>query len=365
MGLLIIVGIAVGVGLVLWVSNFRAGGDRYQFSVVFEDANGMSAGVPVRLRGVNIGQVIRVTPSIEKVIVEAVVDSPDVILPRQARYTVGQRGLIGETFLEILPTAEARTVQVSLQDFRTECQNQGPLSARVVCPGATLTGETPTRVLDLVRSLNTVANRINGGVLDDLQATVRAIGTTAERFGELTTDLRSTARTIDRTARDFNQVANSASRTLDQLGTAGTAVTKVSQEVNGVVRENRVRIARTLEDLSQISRDLSAVTPTLADPQFTKSLTRLAENAAESAANIRRLSDGLSDPATIDALRETLDSARSTFRNAEQISTDVDELTGDPQFRANLRRLVEGLGQLVSTAEKQAPQIRKVANDRP
>jgi len=361
-GLLIVGGLVFGLGLILWINNFRADSSPYKFSVVFADANGMSPGVPVRLRGVNIGQVVGVTPSIEKVIVDAVVDRPDVILPRQARYTVGQRGLIGETFLEILPEPEAKTARISVEQFRSECQAKGSSNKEVVCPGETLPGETPTRVLDLVRSLNTVANRINTGVLDELETTVREIGTSAKKFGDLSGDIRTTAKEINATARSFNLAAGSASKTIDRLGAAGDAVTQVAKDTDSIVRDNRVQIARTLENLSRIAKDLSAVTPTLADPKFSQSLASLAENAAQTAVNVRRLSDGLSDPATIDALRETLDAARNTFRNAEKVSSDLNDLTGDPKFRDNLKKLVEGLGDLVATAEEQAPKVRNASH---
>jgi phospholipid/cholesterol/gamma-HCH transport system substrate-binding protein len=49
-------------------------------------------------------------------------------------------------------------------------------------------------------------------------------------------------------------------------------------------------------------------------------------------------------------LRETLDSARATFANAKKITADLDELTGDPKLRSNIRNLINGLGGLLSTA---------------
>ncbi|WP_218080401.1 MlaD family protein [Anthocerotibacter panamensis] len=361
-GILILVGLAVGAGLILWVNNFRPGGDRYQFSVIFEDANGMSPGVPVRLRGVNIGQVTEVIPSIENVLIRAVVTQPGVILPRQARYTVGQRGLIGETFLEILPERGAKAVPVSTQEFQAQCRVGGPISTQVICPGASLRGETPTRVQDLVRSLNTFAERINGGVLNDLQSTVREIGAVARRFGEVTDDVRTTAHNIDATAKSFTKVADSANRTIDRLGTVGNSVGVAANDITAVVRENRSRLATILDSLGKVSQDLSQLTPVLAEPEFGRSLVKLAQNAEASAADLRRLTNGISDAATIDSLRETLDAARSTFRNVEKITADVDQLTGDPKFRENLKKLVDGLGQLVSATEtEQVPDIRKVS----
>jgi phospholipid/cholesterol/gamma-HCH transport system substrate-binding protein len=366
-GLLIVAGVAVGVGMLLWVNNFKPGGNRYNFSVEFQDANGLAAGVPVRLRGVNIGQVLKVTPSLEKVVVDAVVDNEGVILPLKARYTVGQKGLIGETYLEILPETGAKKTGDFKEAFATDCAKTAPTtsgehrSLTVVCPGDLLTGETPTRVQDLITSLNIFANRINGSVLDDLQTTVKEIGVAAHKFGEIATEVKTTTRQINTTARAFTKVASSADKTLADLGKVGTNVGEAANEITATVRDNRARLASTLDNLSKISGDLSKLTPVLAKPEFANNLAALAENAAESAANLRKISGGLSDPATIDSLRETLDAARSTFRNAEKISTDLNDITGDPKFRANLKKLVEGLGQLISTSEQRLPEVRKVS----
>ncbi len=45
-----------------------------------------------------------------------------------------------------------------------------------------------------------------------------------------------------------------------------------------------------------------------------------------------------------------LDSARATFANTRKITADLDELTGDPKFRANIRNIVNGLSGLLSNA---------------
>ncbi|MGL5807492.1 MAG: hypothetical protein ACRC11_19010, partial [Xenococcaceae cyanobacterium] len=54
----------------------------------------------------------------------------------------------------------------------------------------------------------------------------------------------------------------------------------------------------------------------------------------------------------VTVLQQTLDSARVTFENAQKITSDLDDLTGDPAFRDNVRNLVNGLGNLVSSTEQ-------------
>ncbi|WLT37485.1 hypothetical protein NON20_16825 [Synechocystis sp. B12] len=75
------------------------------------------------------------------------------------------------------------------------------------------------------------------------------------------------------------------------------------------------------------------------------------ENAAVTSNNIRQISNDLNDPTLMLTLQQTLDAARLTFENAQKITSDVEQLTGDPAFRNNLRKLVDGLGQLVSSTE--------------
>ena len=54
----------------------------------------------------------------------------------------------------------------------------------------------------------------------------------------------------------------------------------------------------------------------------------------------------------LNLLQKTLESARVTFENTQKITSDIDELIGDPQFRENLRRLIDGLSNLLSSGEQ-------------
>jgi phospholipid/cholesterol/gamma-HCH transport system substrate-binding protein len=71
-------------------------------------------------------------------------------------------------------------------------------------------------------------------------------------------------------------------------------------------------------------------------------------NAAEMSENLRDVSKSISDPQVILTVQKTLDSARVTFENAQKITSDVEELTGDSTLRNNVRKLVNGLSNLVS-----------------
>jgi phospholipid/cholesterol/gamma-HCH transport system substrate-binding protein len=367
-GLLFLVGLAVFGGLILWINNFRPGESTYQFSVIFPDGNGVAVGAPVRLRGVRIGQVISVAPSVDQVKVTVLVEQ-SILIPTQSKITVSQSGLIGETFVDIIPKKGIQPSKVAFADFVGQCKtNPNAESKELICPNSDIAqGVSPVRLAQLLESFNKLAVRVDDKFLDNLDITIQEIGGAARKLGTISGDVR-------KVSTSFEKVATSVNRNVDSLGSAGKSVEKAGRSVGGaadtlkvVVTDNRKNLAVTLSNLSTASGDLKAVLaelrPTLANGQFGKDLTRLASNAAAAAENVRKITDGISDPATIDSLRETLDAARVTFQNAQKITSDLDEVTGDPNFRKNLRKLVDGLGQLVSTTDSMHVIPRTVSSE--
>ena len=84
----------------------------------------------------------------------------------------------------------------------------------------------------------------------------------------------------------------------------------------------------------------------------------LSANAAQASGNLRDLSSQVNNPTTLLLLQQTLDSARATFQNVQKITSDVDDLTGDPAFRNNIRRLFNGLGGLLGSTEQLRQQVK-------
>ena len=83
-----------------------------------------------------------------------------------------------------------------------------------------------------------------------------------------------------------------------------------------------------------------------------ENLQTLSANAAEASGNLRNLTSAVGSTENVMLLQQTLDSARSTFQNAQKITADLDELTGDPAFRENLRNLVNNLSGLVASTQQ-------------
>ncbi|MFN7526638.1 MAG: MCE family protein, partial [Dolichospermum sp.] len=116
----------------------------------------------------------------------------------------------------------------------------------------------------------------------------------------------------------------------------------------------------TSNQLRQTVMSLSPTINRLTQGELLKNLETLSANAAEASANLKDASKTLNDPKNIVLLQQTLDAARVTFENTQKITSDLDELTGDPKFRQNLLQLVNGLSKLVSSS-KDVQEQTKVA----
>lgn len=103
------------------------------------------------------------------------------------------------------------------------------------------------------------------------------------------------------------------------------------------------------------------MTPTLNrvnQGELIQNLETLSANAAQASANLRDVSNALNNPTNLLVLQQTLDSARVTFQNTQKITSDLDELTGDPALRDNLRQLINGLSGLVSSTQQLEQQVQ-------
>ncbi|KAJ6289746.1 hypothetical protein OIU77_002174 [Salix suchowensis] len=100
-------------------SKFR----KYLAVLEFSQASGICTGTQVRIRGVTVGEVIRVNPSLKSI--EAVVEVEDdkIFIPNNSLIEVNQSGLLMETMIDITPRDPIPTPSVGPLD--AECVKEG------------------------------------------------------------------------------------------------------------------------------------------------------------------------------------------------------------------------------------------------
>jgi phospholipid/cholesterol/gamma-HCH transport system substrate-binding protein len=392
-GLLILVGLAVFAGLVLWLRGWAFGNRSYKFIVNFDNVAGMKAGASVRYRGVTVGKISQIKATTNGVDATVEVSPADLLIPRNALFEANQAGLIGETAIDITPLKPLPSNAQSLNPLASNCNPE-----LIICNKNRLKGNIGVSFDELLRNtirLSTVYsdpaffNNINTLTKN---ASVAASGA-AQLTGELTLLTRSARQQLGSFSAAANSVSNAANQSTNQLGVAANRIgttadqfgatagqlNKLITSANDLVVTNRGTLVGTLDSVKQTSDQLrgllGSLTTTANQANSTvsqlnstvgkanigavvKNLETLSSNAAQASANLRDITTSFNNPTNITLLQQTLDSARSTFENTQKITSDLDELTGDPAFRENVKKLVNGLGKLVSSTEQLQQQVQ-------
>ncbi|HEY9602174.1 MAG TPA: MlaD family protein [Allocoleopsis sp.] len=399
-GLFILVGLGVFIGLVLWLRGVSLGNRKYQFTVSFADAIGMKEGAVVRYRGVTVGKIVAVNAKTNGVDTIVQISESNLLIPKNVSIDANQTGFVGETSIDITP----RSTQVSLPSNTPASKPQGNQcnSEQFICAGDRVKGQVGVSFIEVLASGTELATLYSKPEFyNNITTLTKSAATAATDLSKLSKELAllsrstrgelrtfSTAATsvtsaANQTASQVSLAANRISTTTERLGnTAQTSASQLNQlatNANALLVTNRTGITKTLDSISQTSDRLgdllASLTPAVAQinsatgklntaaGQFNvggllKNLETLSANAAAASANLRDVSTALNNPENILVLQKTLDSARATFENAQKITSDLDDLTGDPAFRNNLKQLVNGLGNLVSTTEQLQQQVR-------
>ncbi|KAG4958864.1 hypothetical protein JHK87_035497 [Glycine soja] len=128
-GLFLVSGAVLFALSLAWLKGFqmRSKLRKYTATFEFDQACGICTGTPVRIRGVTVGDVIGVNPSLRSI--EAIVEIEDdkTIIPRNSLVEVNQSGLLMETIIDITPRDPIPTPSAGPLD--PECSKE----ALIVC----------------------------------------------------------------------------------------------------------------------------------------------------------------------------------------------------------------------------------------
>ncbi|NEQ97344.1 MAG: MCE family protein [Cyanothece sp. SIO2G6] len=371
-GLLILLGIMASGGLILWLRGLNLGNRAYVVNIDFATIAGMQPGAPVRYRGVVVGRVIRIEPSSNAARVTVEINSTDLVIPRDLIVEANQVGLIGETSIDLVPQSNLPTTAL---DLNPRGQNCDP--ALILCDGTIVNGEVGVSYDTLIRTTAQLADRFDNpeliqeirSLVNNTSAAAAGVATLSNEVTELTSSLQEDIRFLTQSIeQDLGILSTAATATVDSVAGAATQLEITATQLTGLLADNRAALSTTLTNMDAISTDVrlmaSALTPVLESGELIGNLEALSANAVAASENLRDISGAFSDDDTLVQLQQTLDSAHETFENARKITADLDELTGDPQFRREIRELVEGLSTLVSTTEQleQQTTIAQVLN---
>ena len=364
-GLMLLVSLGLLGMVILWLRNFSLGDRNYRVTIVFPNAGGMTPGTRVAYRGVRIGQVTTVEPKAEGVNIGATL-ATTYLIPSNSRIEATQAGLVGETSIDITP----------LQSLPADTKNIAkPLDPKcdqslIICNGSVLQGQGKLDVNTLIRSLVRIANIIGD---PDTTASIRSLVQGATNtFDDISVllknadesggfeNLNSTLISLDQAADEVTNLLQEI-REKDGIDTVNSTLISIggaAEEIRVFLVNNEANLSNTLENIALTSdevrltfKSLTPIIQKVEQGEIIDNFETLTANAAELTANLRDFSADLNDPQNILLIEKTLNSARSAFENLQKITSDVDELTGNPEFRENIERLIKGLRNLISSTE--------------
>ncbi|WP_315788818.1 MlaD family protein [Fischerella sp. JS2] len=384
-GLLLLLGVGVFGMIILWLTRFTAAASSYKAFVEFANAGGMQKGAIVRFRGVKVGNIAAIRPGPNNVEVEIEIANPNLIIPRDVKVEANQSGLISESIIDITPKSPLPSGVNVAKPLDRDCD-----PSLIVCNGSRLKGQIGISLDELIRSSTVFANlytqpqiydNLNNTLANASKAAAQVVvlsrdlsnltKTTQKQLSGLSTATNSVANAADQisasTAKTTNQFSNTASAfsaTAKDLSLTANQASQLIKNLDTLLTGNRSALVGTLNNITATTTELrttvSSLSPTLnrlTQGELIQNLETLSANAAQASANLRDASQALNNPNNLLVLQQTLDSARVTFENAQKITSDLDELTGDPTFRENVRQLVNGLGKLLSSTQQIEQQI--------
>ncbi|MDZ8052783.1 MAG: MlaD family protein [Aulosira sp. ZfuVER01] len=378
-GLLVLMGLGVFGLIVVWLNRVSASRSSYKAIVEFANAGGMQKGSTVRYRGVKVGNISAIRPMPNNIEVEIEIFQPDLIIPKDVVVEANQSGLISESIVDITPKASFPPGTVAAKPLDKDCDPN-----LIICNGARLKGQIGISLDELIRSTTELATVYNDPKFyRNVNRLLESSTAAATSFASLSRDLQSLTKSAKGQLNTFSSTATSvqqattqltatSTRTANELGSAAkqfsitaTQASRLLTNLDNLVTSNRSTLVGALNNLTETSNQLrttfTSLSPAvnrLTQGEVIKNLETLSANAAQASANLRNATNSLNDPKNAVLLQQTLDSARLTFENTQKITSDLDELTGDPKFRSNLRQLVNGLSNLVSSTQQMEQQAK-------
>jgi len=390
-GLLILLGLGLLGAVILWLKNISLGTRSYNLIAEFPDASALQIGTPVRYRGVKIGRVTQLKPTLNSVDVTLEISPSSFIIPRNVIIQSNQIGLLNEGYVDIIPKGNISQKIANADPLSPDCPET------ILCNNTRISGELGIDVMKLISSLynfaeiygdpqlyanlNTAAKssanaaqeatKLSGKIADFLavtQSEIKELNASVDQglgglnqsvdqgVNSLTSEMSNLSTFVQK---DTKEVAQAAVYSANSVGRAAEQITALSNQFNGLLANNRVTLISTLENINQTTKELSvlmgSLTPVLTQLEQAKIIENLeatSANAEAASANLRILSKAVSDPENLRLIQETLSSTRNTLQTFQEISKDINQLTGDEQLQNNLKNLINGLGRLFNSTQR-------------
>ena len=326
-GIMTLVAVVILSYLVFIIGDFSFSEKGYNFIISFYSVNGLSKGASVSMSGVKIGKVTSIEFNDDQVYVHCYVSDKKYYIRRNSSYTISTAGLMGEKYIEIMPT----------RDY----------TSPYVANGEVVAGTDPIRMDELFEKGTLLIQK-----LQDLTESARDIISDPE--------LKENTRVIFRNAaaasENINEIIASLKNKSDSIA---DNLDKILKNVSGGLEKNKEDISKLIANFRGISEKLNKLTG-----DNSGKLTEIISNVSNLTSRLDNVLAKLDkDNKLTNDLRETVEAIRDTSSNAKEISNELKELVVDKQVRQKIDIALDDAHKLAQAVDKVFLNIRQTRVD--
>ncbi|KAF7056785.1 hypothetical protein CFC21_064164 [Triticum aestivum] len=265
-----------------WLRGFQLRSRFRKYNAVFEfsQACGICVGTPLRIRGVTVGNVVRVDSSLKSIDAYVEVEDDKIIVPRNSLVEVNQSGLLMETMIDITPKDPLPTPSVGPLD--ADCSKEG----LILCDKERMKGHQGVSLDALVGIFTRLGRDMEeigvqksfklaekvASIMEEAQPLLSRIEALAEEVQPLLSEVRESD-----LVKDVETIAKGLAEASGDLRRLKSSM--LTPENSDLIKQSIFTLIFTLKNIESISSDISGFTGDEATRQniklLIKSLSRL------------------------------------------------------------------------------------------
>lgn len=319
-GIFVLVGIIILVYMSLRVGGIQFGrAEGYTLHVVFDSAAGLDQDASVRVAGVEVGKIKEIRLKDSKAHLTLLI-RPDVMIGRDFVAVLTTKGLLGERYLELIPgepgapplkDGERITHVTSYADMDKLITILSDVAIDIKSVSESLSKalggkEGETSLKNIVKNIEDISFRLN-----------HLIEKNDARFSDTLKNLDEFSAVLRKDGPLITDEIRIAAKNLN------AAVEKTSNNLNGLIDDNRGNLKETVENLK---------TATVAMQQAMESVNQIVKDAGP-------------------GIKDTVNSANSIAKKIDSGEGTLGRLINDPTIHDNLNKTITGINTYIEKAE--------------
>lgn len=326
-GIMTLAAVALLSYLVFVIGDFSLSEKGYNFIISFYSVNGLSKGASVSMSGVKIGKVTSIEFNDDQVYVHCYISDKKYYIRRNSSFTISTAGLMGEKYIEIMPTRDYTSPYISDKEV--------------------VAGTDPIRMDELFEKGTQLIQK-----LQDLTESARDIISDPE----LKENTRVMFRNAAAASENINQVIASLKSKSDNIA---DNLDKILANVSQGLDQNREDITKLIKNFRGISEKINKLTG-----ENSGNITEILANVKDVTGRLDGLLSKLDkDNKLTNDIRSTIESIRDTSSNAKEITSELKELIVDKQVKQKISMALDDAHKLAQAVDKVFLNIRQTRVD--